>query len=334
MTLVKKYSLFFLIPLILILINSCNRKSNYIIKGSTMGTTYNINIFAPFVDVDSLKNKIDFLLADINKKMSTYDKSSEISKFNNYEKGKYRVSNDFLNVVDKAIAYSNISKNYDITIKPILDLWGFDKFQDHLMPDSSDIENALKHIGIKNIFIEDNQLVKLNNFVKIDLSSIAKGYAVDQISDLLNDLSLTNHMVEIGGEIKVSGYNGGEKWSLGVLNPLNGNIFKVIKLHNKSIATSGTYNNFLIINDTEYSHLINPRTGYPIKHNAKSVTVISNNCIDADALATLIITYENPYDAIKVINMIDNVEALILVLDDDNQIIEVKTKNYDKYYVN
>ena len=114
---------------------------------------------------------------------------------------------------------------------------------------------------------------------------------------------------------------------------LNGNIFKVIKLSNKSIATSGTYNNFLLLM-IQNIHLINPRTGYPIKHNAKSVSVISNNCIDADALATLIITYENPYDAIKVINMIDNVEALILVLDDDNQIIEVKTENYDKYYVN
>jgi len=176
MTLVKKYSLFFLIPLILILINNCNRKSNYIITGSTMGTTYNINIFAPFVDVDSLKNKIDFLLVDINKKMSTYDKSSEISKFNNYEKGKYRVSNDFLNVVDKAIAYSNISKNYDITIKPVLDLWGFDKFQEHLRPDSSDIKNALKYIGIKNIYIEDklpDYNLFLNSKMTIGTDSLA-----------------------------------------------------------------------------------------------------------------------------------------------------------------
>ncbi len=331
---VKKYFLFFFIPLISILINSCNKQSNYIINGSTMGTTYNINIFAYAANIDSLKNKIDSLLVDINKKMSTYDKSSEISKFNNYEKGKYKVSTDFLNVVDKAIAYSHISKNYDITIKPLLDLWGFDNFHEQSIPDSSDIDSTLKTVGVNNIYIEDNQLVKLNNFVKIDLSSIAKGYAVDKVSNLLNSLSLSNHMVEIGGEVRVSGYNNSKEWSLGLLNPLNGNIFKIVNLSNKSLATSGTYNNFFVYNEREYSHLINPVTGYPIKHNAKSASVISNNCIDADALATLIITYENPYDAIKVINKIENVEALILVLDDDNQIIEVKTNGYDKYYAN
>ena len=107
-----------------------------------------------------------------------------------------------------------------------------------------------------------------------------------------------------------------------------------VKIHNKSIATSGTYNNFFTIKGVDYSHLINHLTGYPVKHNVKSVSVIANNCIDADALATLIIINENPYDAIKIVNKIESVDAMILLLDDDGKIIKILSDNFTDYIIN
>ena len=296
-----------------------------------MGTTYSINIYSDSIDLDNLKNKIDSLLYDINKEMSTYISDSEISKFNKSQKGAYAVSEDFLYVVDKALGYYLLSNKYDITIKPIVDKWGFGNNRSNIMPDSTEITNFLKIVGSDKISIKNNKLVKDYDNVQIDLSSIAKGYAVDKISVFLKNNFYTDFMVEIGGEIKVSGLNNEHKWRLGIMDPTDSKIFKTICLSDKSLATSGTYNNYFDFNGSKYSHLINPLNGYPVKHNIKSVSVVANNCIDADALATLLIIHDNPYEALNIINKIESVEAMILIHDEDDHVIEIISDNFNNY---
>ena len=299
-----------------------------------MGTTYSISIYDYQVNLDTLKYKIDSLLNNINLQMSTYIKNSEISKINKGKSGNYEVSEDFLKVVDKALAYYKINNRYDITIKPLVDLWGFGTSKEFKIPDSSKITDVLQYVGSEKILIQNNQIVKLDNNVEIDLSSIAKGFAVDKVSDFLSNSSYINHTVEIGGEMRTSGYKNNENWNIGILSPLDNKLVHTVKIHNKSLATSGTYNNFFTIRDVDYSHLINPLTGYPIKHNVKSVSVIANNCIDADALATLVIINENPYDAIKLINKIESVDVMILLLDDDEKVIKILSDNFTDYIIN
>ena len=310
---------------------SCKQESNHLITGSTMGTTYSINIYTYLLDSDNLKNRIDSLLYCVNQEMSTYISDSEISTFNKSQKGAYTVSEDFLYVVDKALGYYLLSKKYDITIKPIVDKWGFGDKAVNIIPDSVEINNLLSIVGSDKISIKNNKLIKNDDKVEIDLSSIAKGYAIDKIAIFLQSISYTNFMIEIGGEIKVSGLNNGSKWHLGIMDPTDSKIFKTLLLSNKSLATSGTYNNYFDMKGSRYSHLINPLNGYPVRHNIKSVSVIANNCIDADALATLLIIHDNPYEAINIVDKIESVEAMILIFDEDNHVIEVNSENFNSY---
>ena len=125
--------------------------------------------------------------------------------------------------------------------------------------------------------------------IQINLNAIAKGWSVDKISQFFKSINIYNYMIELGGEIYVSGYNNeNQYWKIGIRNPdLDGNfILKSIQITNKAIATSGIYLNYFSLNDVEYSHLINPQTGYPIKHDLVSAIVIADDCTTADAIAT------------------------------------------------
>ena len=330
---VKKSLKIVLFIYLLILFPSCKKQSNYLITGKTMGTTYSVNIYDYFVDSDNVQFKVDSLLNNINLQMSTYIPDSELSILNNAVAGHYVVSEELLKVIDKGLAYYSIDNKYDITIKPVVDKWGFGSLENQFIPDSIDIKKMLVSIGSDKISIKNNKIVKLISEIQIDLSSIAKGYAVDEVSRLLHNLSYNNLMVEIGGEIKVSGLNNNKKWKLGIVDPLDGKILKTVELTNKSLATSGTYNNYFTVNNIDYSHLINPLNGYPIKHSVKSVSVIANNCIDADALATLLMINENPYTAINIINEIEYIDAMILVLDEYANLIEIVSNQFNKYVV-
>ena len=249
MILVKKIFNISIFLYLLVFTLHCNKQEIYIINGITMGTTYSISIYDYQVNLDTLKYKIDSLLNNINLQMSTYIKNSEISEINKGKSGNYEVSEDFLKVVDKALAYYKINNKYDITVKPLVDLWGFGTSSEFKIPDSSKITDVLQYVGSEKILIQNNQIVKLDNNVEIDLSSIAKGFAVDKVSDFMTNLSYINHIVEIGGEIKTSGFNGKKAWMVGVNSPIDDELVLKLKLNNKSIATSGSYNNFFTLHN-------------------------------------------------------------------------------------
>ena len=176
---------------------------------------------------------------------------------------------------------------------------------------------------INSLFRDDKGYVyKLDPMLKIDLGAIAKGWAVDEISELLEAIDINDYLIEIGGEVLVSGYSGnGNLWEIGVRSPKNGQLLhETIKLTNRALATSGTYQNFFIYEGNEYSHIINPVSGYPVKHEIVSATVITSKCVDADAIATAIMV-KGADPGMEWINSLDDVEALVIVKIGDGEFI-------------
>ena len=323
--------------LFFLFIFGCSNKSEskHLISGLTMGTTYNITILGNVENKTKLKTNLEEILDSVNICFSTYIDNSEISKINNYDTGLIELSKDFSYVLRKALYYCDISNGkYDITISPLVKLWGFESFNDVKVPENNLVVEQLTNIGYKKIHLSNNFLVKQNKKIQIDLNSIAKGFAVDRISEFLYNNGFKNHLVEIGGELKSSIYGDStKKWIIGIQNPQNSSVIKKINLLNMSMATSGTYNNFFEINGVQYSHLINPITGFPINHQTVSATVISKECIDSDALATVLMTMM-PSEGIDFINQLSDIEAMIIKSDEKGNLIEYLSKGFESFIVN
>ena len=323
-TLIKYLFLFFLTFL-----TTCSKNSNKsIISGSTMGTTYSITIMDFMHNKDNFKSHIDSQLNLINEKFSTYISDSEISIINKSNTGTIIVSDEFKYVLNKALYYCKlVNGNYDVTIGPLISLWGFDSSQNKI-PSNNEIVNVLNYVGYEKIYFKNNYLVKDNENMNIDLNSIAKGYAVDQISEFLDDSGYSNYLVEIGGELRSKKDDNHDNWIVGIQNPVSNSIIKKIKLNNFSLATSGTYNNFFELGGITYSHILNPNTGYPYKYQTVSATILARECIDADAYATLSMTMK-PLDIVNLINENSDVEVYIIEIDEDNQVVEYMSDGFE-----
>ena len=299
------------------------------IHGKTMGTTYTISFRSPKFDTSIVKNEIDSILKVINNSMSTYISNSEISTFNQLAKDKpMEISTHFYNVLNSASHYHKLSnKKFDPTIELLYDLWGFkgSRFIDE--PSKEDIDSVMHFVGMDKIILNDKLghsnskylISKIENNVSLDLSAIAKGYAVDIISKFLSSKGFDTHFVEIGGEIRT--LSNSLPWSIGIQNPfLIGNSIEQIHILNKSVATSGNYVNYIEYLNTGSikTHIIDPLTGYPLDVEnglISSATVISDNCIDADALATTLMLLDVD-EAIDLIDNLDDSEAFIIYLKD------------------
>jgi len=284
-----------------------------------MGTTYNIKISKSIKsdEVKILKYKIDSLLLDINMTFSTYIDSSEISRFNKTVK-KLVISQQFIDLFNRSKEiYDETDGAFDPSVQPLVNLWGFGNEEKvNSIPVDSVIQNIIKNSSYTEVILNKFELIKLNEQIEIDYSAIAKGYGVDRLSQFLKSKNLENFMIEIGGEVVCNGKNLGETWKIGLQNPFSNytskNILEIIKLENKAMATSGNYRNFFEVDGQLYSHMINPRTGYPIKNNLKSVTVIANNCLDADAYATALMVMGTK-QGLKFVENHKDIEAIFII---------------------
>lgn len=260
-----------------------------------MGTQYHISVVVPFsfIEKTDLKKEIDKLLVKINKQMSTYIDDSEISLFNDYRNTDwFAVSSDFLEVVTTAQRISQATDGaFDITVLPLVDLWGFGSKTLLKTPQHKQITKVLRHIGYEKISLRNTPpaIRKKNKLIQIDLSAIAKGYAVDKVGKLLKTNGLNNYLVEIGGEISASGTNQiGDTWQIAIEDPEYNESLptRIITLNGLGIATSGDYRNFFIKDGKRFSHTINPKTGRPTSHKLASITVLHESTMIADAYAT------------------------------------------------
>jgi thiamine biosynthesis lipoprotein len=268
------------------------------LTGSTMGTSYNVKLVAlpSQTDAEALQAQIDNDLSKIEQRMSTYRTGSELSLFNRSEATDWvEVSAELCGVVEQALSVSEITSAFDITVGPLVNLWGFGPDETLPEPPENDvIEEALQYTGFAMLHTQcmTPAIRKDRAEIYVDLSAYAKGYAVDQIAMLLSDQGLNNFMVEIGGELRMHGHNAdGKLWSVAIEKPaeFESAVQIIVQTTDVAIATSGDYRNFYQFAGQRYSHTIDPKTGYPVTHKTAAVSVISDTAAFADAMATALL---------------------------------------------
>ncbi len=266
-----------------------------IIKGQIFGTYYNIKIKTDKKD-SQLKNEISQRLAEINSLMSVFEKDSEISLINLAPaQQKIELSSDMSKVIKASdLVYRQTEGYFDPSLGKLIDLWGFGSSKPS-EPSTTEVKQALKNSGFNKLrFSKDfRYLIKNNSQIMLNLSAIAKGWAVDEIALLLDKKGYSDYMVEIGGEIKTKGFReeNGEPWTIGINRPSahSSDNIMVISLSNMAVATSGNYRNFYSRDGRILGHTISHLTGEPVESDVASVSVFHDSCMMADAYATAIV---------------------------------------------
>ncbi|QDT69034.1 Thiamine biosynthesis lipoprotein ApbE precursor [Planctomycetes bacterium MalM25] len=267
-----------------------------------MGTSYSVTLVGGTrSEADQEKRAIDERLALLNKRMSTYDPKSELSRFNASDStGWFEVSAETASVVASALDLAGSTEGaYDPTVGPLVNLWGFGPGKRRTRPPSEDeISSVKESVGYSSIDtrLDPPALIKANPAVQIDLSSIAKGHGSDVIAELLTAAGYEAFMIEIGGEVRTRKTKpGGLPWRIGLEkapHEADGGrlqIQSVVELTDHSLATSGDYRNYFEHEGVRYSHTIDPTTGRPVTHAGATVTVLADTCREADGLATALL---------------------------------------------
>jgi thiamine biosynthesis lipoprotein len=267
-------------------------------SGLTMGPiTYKVIVVAPpQFDVESLQARVTSTLERINARMSTYQAESEVSRFNRSDRiDWFEVSEETARVVARAQELSRDSSGaFDITVKPLVELWNFGAGKGEFkLPSEEQVQEAKRTIGWEKLEVrlEPAALRKSDPGIQIDLSAIAKGYAVDAVAADIRAAGLADFFVEIGGEAVAQGTKPGAiAWKVGVERPqdVGQSVQRVVELQNQAIATSGDYRNFAIVEGQRYSHEIDPSSGWPIRNGVASATILAADCMTADGLATAV----------------------------------------------
>jgi len=261
-----------------------------------MGTYYRASIISTSpVSIDQLRESIENELASINQQMSTYINTSEISEFNNsMSTDWFNVSPQFALVTQKAKEiYLQSRGQFDPTLAPLIELWSFGADSRPLeIPAAWELEQVSKAVGSDKIDVQLNppKLKKSSPELKLDLSAIAKGFAVDELAALLESLDFSNFLIDIGGELRSKGLNIDEnKWRVAIEKPdlgLAQSVQQIVYISDKCIATSGSYRNYFEQDGKRFSHIIDPQSGRPITHQLVSASVIADDCVSADGYAT------------------------------------------------
>ncbi len=313
-----------LLGCILFVAVGCNLKKEILFTGRTMGTIYHIKVIAWFhKDLSSLEEAIAGRLQTINQSMSTYLPDSEISRFNALERTgeKFAVSEDFYHVMAVAQNLHELTGGaWDGTVKPLVDLWGFGNKGEppDRLPPAQTIKALLARTGFGHIDVsQPGYLIKNSGGVTLNLASIAKGYGVDEVARVVHRAGFEDFLVEIGGEVYAAGVRlDGNPWRVGINRPERGApvnaVHKVVALKNRAFATSGDYRNYFELDGRFYSHILDPRTGYPVQNGVVSVSVLADNCTLADGLATAVMVL-GPEQGVAVMRRLEHVEGLVIV---------------------
>ena len=264
--------------------------------GKTMGTTYSVKFTASHgFSLKALKKEVAATLNEVNRQMSTYREDSEISRVNKALKGeRVPISDWFGEVLSLSLQMAKESQGaFDPTIGPLVNLWGFGPQKRKSPPSLKKIRAVQKWVGFEKLkLLKDKKkgwsVIKAHSQVFIDLSASAKGFGVDRLSKKLHEKGLTNHLVEIGGELRANGHKFSKPWQVAIEKPLSTHrsIQEVVELKGASLATSGSYRNFFRSQGKLYPHTISGDTGRPAMNRLLSVSVIEKDCVRADALAT------------------------------------------------
>lgn len=302
MNTIKKHA--YILGLITLIFISCKQDNTptptqyFSIQGETMGTYYSIKYSDQ--KARNLKPAIDSILVTINQSLSTYIPNSYISLLNSNSRQKITMLSDqhFNTNYNAALEVHNQTTGlYDPTIGAMTNYYGFGKDKRVLRENISEhtLDSLKTLVGLTKLQLEiindSCYFTKSNPNLQVDFSSIAKGYAVDELSNYLLTMGCQNHLVDIGGDGFAKGVNPSENdWSIGINKPLENGALNdfalVMSVSNKGLATSGNYRNFYTAGNQKYAHTINPKSGLPEISTLLSASVIADNCMLADAYAT------------------------------------------------
>jgi FAD:protein FMN transferase len=299
----------------------CGPRPELRLSGRTMGTTWHVTLVGRGSAAD-LQERIERRLEKVNQRLSTYREDSEISRFNRFRSvgEEFPISGDFLRVMKVAARVFELSGGaWDGTVMPLVDLWGFGPSGPVDEPPGKEtIAASLAKVGFARIEIRDSgALVKREASVTLDLASIAKGYGVDQVAELVRREGFTDFIVEIGGEVCASGARrDGRPWRVGISQPradaAPDELYRVVLLHDEAFATSGDYHNYFVRDGVRYSHILDPRTGRPITNRVVSVSILAPDCTLADGLATAVMVM-GAEAGLALVERVAGVEGLVVV---------------------
>ena len=267
--------------------------------GSTMGTQFSIKLPQGIGDHDALvlQKSVEATLAQVDQIMSTYLPDSELSRFNaNTTTDWQEVSAEFCFSVEETLTLSELTNgSFDITVAPLVNLWGFGPGEIIDEPPADEhISAMLESVGYQHLQADCSAPALRKNIAELtlDMSAFGKGYATDRVAAFLDKAGFDSFLVEIGGELRLRGLNAeNSRWAIGIEEPLpnHRSPYMILRLSDTALATSGDYRNYFEADGKRYSHTIDPRSGRPVAHSLASVTVVTDSGHRADSLATALL---------------------------------------------
>ena len=290
-------ALLFLMGMLAVQLAGCSKpeQSNPRLEGQIYGTFWQVTLPGSFSEerIAELHTGIVEVLQQIDASMSTYRDDSELMRFNRLPAGEWMaLSKPLLDVLLLSQSVSESSDGaFDVTVGRLVNLWSFGPEQRPLaIPDEQELQQRLAQVGYQNLELDiEGGRARKHSDCFVDLSAVAKGFAVDEVARWLKGQGLEHFLVNIGGDLLAGGEReAGQPWRIGVEVPHEGlpAAHHVLPIRNMSVATSGDYRNFFEEDGQRFSHTIDPTTGWPIKHNLASVTVLTPDNASADAWAT------------------------------------------------
>ena len=310
----------------LILLSSCHRHdvTRKHIEGQVFGTTYSITCVTPPNDKRPLPHaQIDSLLADLSHTFSIFDTNSLIYPWNKGED--VELNEDFLKVLALSKQVSAATDGaFDCTVQPLVQLWGFGRDGVRHTVGDDTLAAVREYVGFQLVDLQGGSIIRKDPRVQLNFNAVAKGYAVDKVSDWLVERGYTNCLVEIGGEVAARGTKSCKLWKVGIQVPTKTadggrESFQSIELPDGSaVATSGNYRNYFEENGVRYTHILDPRTGKPERTNLLSVTVFAPDCATADAYATafMVLGYEK---SARIVKQHPDLEAWFIIAEGDGR---------------
>jgi thiamine biosynthesis lipoprotein len=307
-----------------------------------MGTTFHVTLVDSSITAahrERLPAGVDSVLKAVNAAMSTYQQDSEISRFNRWNSlDGFDISSEFSIVMAYGLELCGRTDGaFDVTVAPFINFYGFgfEKGADRF-PTVAEIDAWLELTGCDRIVLDSTTLWKLHPDVSIDLSAIAKGFGSDAVCRYLQEQGYQNVFAEVGGEITVSGHNAtGKPWRIGVDRPMLASqpgeaLQHILTVSTGGVATSGDYRNYREIEGRRITHMIDPRTGYPIDHSLASVTIVAENCMLADGYATAVMVMGLD-EGLSWLESLEKVEGLLITRGADESFQQHMTSGFAAY---
>lgn len=279
-----------------LLLGSCSESLDVLERtrraSMVMGTTLEITVYRPASQSAQAAEDLEAAyqeILEIDTLMSLYRPDSELVQLNaSAGQGAFAASQKTFDVIAASNHFSRISDGaFDISVKPLVDLWGFYDVTNASVPEPKAIEAALSRVGFDSIaYNEDTRHVTLEAGIDLDLGAIAKGYAVDMAIAALRSRNVPAALINLGGNVGVLGLAPGERpWVIGIRHPRSNELISKVSLTEGAVATSGDYDRYFEADGQRYSHLLDPRTGYPVD-GLYSLSIVAPNATTADALST------------------------------------------------